>query len=129
SGQTKADFRKSEVGKGEIDEPSRPRSKTFMQYMFQKKLFITPLLLLIACGPDYLPKPKGFNRIDIPEHDYTVLTDDLPYQFEYSLYSQVEPDSFNLDEKDWVNLNYKELEAKVHLTYKPVNGNQENLKA
>lgn len=100
-----------------------------MLYMFQRKLFIIPLLLLFACGPDYLPKPKGYNRIDIPQHDYTILTNDLPYKFEYSSYSQVEPDSFNLHEKNWVNLNYRGLEAKVHLTYKPVHGNQENLKA
>ena len=100
-----------------------------MLYMFRRKLFIVPLLLLFACGSDYLPKPKGYNRIDIPEHDYTILTNDLPYQFEYSSYSQVEPDSFNLHEEDWINLNYSGLEAKVHLTYKPVRGNQENLKA
>lgn len=97
--------------------------------MLKRKLFSLPLLLLFACGSDYLPKPKGYNRIDIPKHDYTLLTDDLPYQFEYSSYSQIEPDSFNLDEKNWINLNYSGLEAKVHLTYKPVRGNQENLKA
>ena|SRR5690554_1659767 len=97
--------------------------------MLKRKLFSLPLLLLFACGGDYLPKPKGYNRIDIPAHDYTLLTNDLPYQFEYSLYSQVEPDSFNLDEETWINLNYSGLEAKVHLTYKPVQGNQENLKA
>lgn len=97
--------------------------------MFCRKLYIFPLLLLFACGDDYLPKPKGYNRIDIPDHAFRELNKDLPYQFEYSKYSQIEPDSFNLDEKAWINLNYEELGAKVHLTYKPILGKEENLKA
>jgi len=32
----------------------------------------------------------------------------------------VEADSFNLNEKDWINLNYKKFGAKVHLTYKKI---------
>ena len=88
-----------------------------------------PLFFLLSCSKDYLPKPKGYNRIDIPDHAYNTLDQELPYQFEYSQYSQVEPDSFNLDEETWINLNYKELGARVHLTYKPVLNKEENLKA
>jgi gliding motility-associated lipoprotein GldD len=97
--------------------------------MVLKKFYILPLLLLFSCGGDYLPRPKGYNRIDIPEHAFTVLEKDLPYQFEYSKYSQVEPDSFNLQEKNWINLHYRELGARVHLTYKPIFEKEENLKA
>lgn len=97
--------------------------------MFFKRIYILPLLVFLACDNDYLPKPKGYNRIDIPEHAFTRLEKELPYRFEYSRYSQVEPDSFNLDQKSWINLHYKELGAKVHLTYKPVHGKEENLKA
>src|SRR5690554_3343150 len=97
--------------------------------MFLKRIYILPLLVLLACNSDYLPKPEGYNRIDIPAHAYKSLEKELPYNFKYSKYSLVEPDSFNLDQKDWVNLNYKDLAARVHLTYKPVLGNEENLKA
>ncbi|MEX2593170.1 MAG: gliding motility lipoprotein GldD [Anditalea sp.] len=97
--------------------------------MSWRKIYFLPLVLLFACGDDYLPKPKGYNRIDIPEHAFTSLERDLPYQFEHSKYSQIEPDSFNLDEKTWINLHYKELGARVHLTYKPILGKEENLKA
>src|SRR5690606_21461409 len=88
-----------------------------------------PILLLFACDNDYLPKPKGYNRIDLPEHAFTSLERNLPYQFERSLYSQVESDSFNLKETDWINLHYRELGARVHLTYKPVMEKEENLRA
>lgn len=97
--------------------------------MFSKKTIFLPILLLFACDYDYLPKPKGYNRIDIPEHAFTILERDLPYQFEHSQYSQVESDSFNLNETDWINLHYKELGARIHLTYKPVMGKEENLRA
>jgi gliding motility-associated lipoprotein GldD len=46
-----------------------------------------------------------------------------PYQFDFSRHSQVEPDSFNLSEKAWINLNYTKFGAKVHLTYKKIDQN------
>ena len=39
---------------------------------------------------------------------------------DFSTHSRVEADSFNLGEKEWINLNYKEFGAKVHLTYKKI---------
>src|SRR5690554_3504505 len=97
--------------------------------MMRKLLYLIPLSLLLSCNQDYLPKPKGYNRIDIPDHSFTTLQMQLPYRFEHSLFSKIEPDSFNLEEKTWINLNYKDLGARVHLTYKPVLGKEENLKA
>jgi len=97
--------------------------------MMRKLLYLIPISLLLSCGQDFLPKPKGYNRIDIPDHSFTTLSMDLPYQFEHSRFSEIEPDSFNLEEKTWINLNYRDLGARVHLTYKPVLGKEENLKA
>lgn len=125
---------------GEIKTPQGPCSsylkkvipdfdtKPLILSMSWEKMFLLPLLMLLACGDTYLPKPKGYNRIDIPDHAFTTLDMNLPYQFEYSRHSVVEPDSFNLDEKFWINLHYKDLEAKVHLTYKPIMGKKERLK-
>ncbi|NVK50876.1 MAG: gliding motility lipoprotein GldD [Cyclobacteriaceae bacterium] len=76
--------------------------------------------LLASCENTFLPKPKGYNRIDLPNHSYQALEAGYPYQLEYSQYSEVEPDSFNLQEKAWINLNYKDFGAKVHLTYKDI---------
>ena len=82
-----------------------------------------------SCQSDYLPRPKGYNRIDLPEPAYSQLKEELPYTFQHSQYARIEPDSFSLDEKDWINLHYTNFEAKVHLTYKPIDGDRENLKA
>jgi gliding motility-associated lipoprotein GldD len=81
------------------------------------------VLLCLACETNWLPKPPGYNRIDLPKHEYKRLEEGYPYQFDFSTESQVEADSFNLTEKDWINLNYKKLGAKVHLTYKKIDQN------
>ncbi len=81
------------------------------------------VLLCLACETNWLPKPPGYNRIDLPKHEYKRLEEGYPYQFDFSTESQVEADSFNLTEKDWINLNYKKLGAKVHLTYKRIDQN------
>jgi gliding motility-associated lipoprotein GldD len=73
-----------------------------------------------ACESNWLPKPPGYNRIDLPRHEYNSLKAGYPYSFDFSTHSTVEADSFNLNEKDWINLNYKKFGAKVHLTYKKI---------
>lgn len=89
--------------------------------MFLKKLRpIVLMLVLISCEGNFLPKPKGYNRIDLPERAFQDLDEATPYTFEYSKNAQVEPDSFNLAEKSWINLNYTQLGGKVHLTYFPL---------
>lgn len=83
-------------------------------------LFIPVILGLIACGETYLPKPPGYNRIDLPDHNFQKLAEGYPYQLEYSIHSQIEADSFNIEEEDWINLHYVDFGAKVHLTYKKI---------
>ncbi len=85
--------------------------------------------VLFGCDQHYLPKPKGYNRIDLPEKSFEALTDSYPYQFQKSVFAQTEADSFNLKEENWINLHYSSLGAKIHLTYKPIDGNKETLKS
>lgn len=88
----------------------------------QMKFLAFPLILLglTSCENTWLPKPPGYNKIDLPKHSFERLTGEYPYELEFSSASKVEPDSFNLSEKDWINLNYKDFGAKVHLTYKKI---------
>jgi gliding motility-associated lipoprotein GldD len=83
-----------------------------------------PLVFLVftcaACESNWLPKPPGYNRIELPRHEYQRLEQGYPYQLDFSVHSRVEADSFNLEETEWINLNYKEFGAKVHLTYKKI---------
>jgi len=85
------------------------------------------LLLLIAiqflsCNHSFPPKPEGYARIDYPEKAYRLLTEEH-YQFEIPVYSSVEPDSSPRAQPGWINLVIPALNAKIHLSYKQVNGN------
>jgi gliding motility-associated lipoprotein GldD len=89
-----------------------------------KKFLVFSMLLLgiTSCEKTWLPRPPGYNKIDLPNHAYNKLLGDYPYELDFSTASLVEPDSFNLKESAWINLNYKDFGAKVHLTYKKIDG-------
>jgi gliding motility-associated lipoprotein GldD len=75
----------------------------------------------MSCGTDYVPKPKGYNRILLPPPEYQSLPDTLPYDFEYSKYAKLLKDTSWITEKYWVDLYYPEMGAHVQITYKPIN--------
>jgi gliding motility-associated lipoprotein GldD len=83
-------------------------------------------LFIYSCSQVYSPKPKGYNRIDLPEHAYQNLPDSLPYAFEYSKYAEIEADHSATTEPYWITLHYPKFMADIQLTYKPIK-NQEAL--
>ena len=90
-------------------------------------LLIVLISFLAACTSDYVPKPKGYNRIDLPEHAYVSLPDTFPYEFEYSEYAQISPDTSYNAEPYWLNIYYPDYAANIQLTYKSLNNNRERL--
>ncbi len=93
-----------------------------------KYSFISVLIALAACTETYTPKPKGYNRLDLPPHEYTQLPDSLPYRFQLSKAAKVLPDSSYIAEPYWIDLFYPTIVANVQLTYKPLKHNQKLLK-
>ena len=81
----------------------------------------------VACGAEYTPKPKGYNRIDLPPHAYQQLQEAHPYTFEYSKYAKIRPDSSGIAEPHWINIIYPSLGANVQLTYKHLNKDDKKL--
>lgn len=90
---------------------------------------ITPIALLAAaaCSSDYVPKPKGYNRIDLPEHVYVGLPDTFPYWFEYSKHARIYKDTSVRSERYWLNVYYPAYVANIQLTYKPLRHNEQRL--
>jgi gliding motility-associated lipoprotein GldD len=94
-----------------------------------------------SCQRDFLPKPKGFNRIELPKHKYKVLPDSLPYTFEYSALSRMSVDTtwvfMNrikqetmenaniVNERFWIDLVYDTLGANIEITYKSIDGDND----
>ena len=84
-------------------------------------------LLLGGCTstPDFTPKPKGYNRIDLPPHAYQRLAPGHPYTFEYSRAAKILRDSSYLAKPHWINVYYLELKANVQLTYADVRADRQ----
>ena len=102
--------------------------------MFKLSLIVPVCIamLFLSCEkeePAYVPKPKGFNRIELPAHRYKQLSENHPYTFEISRFAEAVPDTFATAGKDWIFINYPQFKANIQITYKTVNGDQEKLKA
>ncbi len=84
-------------------------------------------LLTVACERSWLPKPLGYNRLDLPEPAYRPLPDTLPYFFEYSVHAKLLDDTSTINERYWIELYYPLLRSTIHITYKPVKHDQKAL--
>lgn len=80
------------------------------------------VLILMGCEETPTPKPVGYFRIDLPEHNYQYKTFGCPFTFESSKYSRL--DFFDETKSPcWFNIEYPRLNATVHITYKPIEDN------
>lgn len=89
-----------------------------------KIIILISTLFLFSCTQEYLPKPKGFNRIILPTQKYHMLPDTFPYQFEYSKNAKILKDSSWISERYWIDLFYPSMDANVQITYKAINGSK-----
>ena len=79
-----------------------------------------------SCEQVYTPKPKGYNRFDLPSHEYLFLADTFPYSFEYSKHAKVLKDTSWISDRYWIEVYYPMFKADVHITYKVVH-NEDSL--
>ena len=77
--------------------------------------------LLFGCEEEYTPKPKGFFRIDLPEHSYKNFAPaDCPYSFDINKQAFIANSRSNVNEPCWVNINYPRFKSTVHISYKQI---------
>ena len=109
-----------------------------------KKYFIQISASLVACTflvlglsacrknsneSDYVPKPKGYNRIDLPQAKYTQLLENHPYTFQYSTQAIIKNDTVAWAEPHWIYVYYPTYNAMIQLTYKTLENNPKQLSA
>ncbi|MCA1763690.1 MAG: gliding motility lipoprotein GldD [Cryomorphaceae bacterium] len=83
-------------------------------------LFLFVIALSSCAEEEAVPKPIGYFRIDLPGHSYQKKDLDCPFSVEISKYSRLE--TFE-DQPCWFNIYYPDLDARIHITYRPVAGN------
>lgn len=85
-------------------------------------LLAVSCLLLAACGGnnDYSPKPRGYFRVVFPQHSYQAYNSDCPYTFNYPSYAIIEPDKDARAKPCFINMQFPQFNATLHLTYETV---------
>jgi len=88
---------------------------------------VLAILFFAAChgNHDYSPKPRGYFRIEFPEKSYRVYNEGCPFTFEYPTYADIEPDKNANAKPCWSNMQFKQFNGTLHLTYDPVTSKKE----
>ena len=79
------------------------------------------VFLLSSCENEeevFLPKPRAFLRIDLPEKKYRLYDSICPFSFQVPVYAKIE------SEKNacWLNLVFPAFSAKLHMSYHELHG-------
>lgn len=90
-------------------------------------LSLSLLATTMACQPPYVPKERGYFRIDLPSHAYTSFDRaGFPFTFEYPVYGEVTRDSSLLDDNPdnpyWINIDFPDFRGRIYLSYKTIGG-------
>ncbi len=93
-----------------------------------KKIFwifvLLPLLFFASsCNNQYTPKPLGYFRIDLPQHQYRRFDSTFPYRFDYPTYARITDDPRSPQQKYWIDIRYPQFKATLHISYKVINHN------
>jgi gliding motility-associated lipoprotein GldD len=104
--------------------------------------FLLLIVLVWSCNSttqqaDFLPRPKGYNRIDLPRAAFKQVEPGHPYRFEISTYAQVIPDTAQIGNKKrvwkaephWIYIYYPRWDAFIQITYKSLGGDRKKMNA
>jgi len=80
-------------------------------------------LILNSCRDNTTPKPRGYFRIDLPQKEYQKFVSDCPYSFDYPVYATILFDTDNNTEPCWINMDFKKIGGRLHISYKNVDNN------
>ncbi len=98
--------------------------------MKMRILLLLLTLAFISCNETDVPKPKGYYRINLPAKNYREYNSVIcPFRFDYPVYANIMSDSMFFNEPAenpcWLNLDFESLNARIHLSYKNINENNQ----
>ena len=80
-------------------------------------MLIPVIILLVGCGNDFVPRPNGFFRIDLPEKKFREYHSVCPFTFEYPEYSLVIKHQSGNSMPCWLNVEFPKFKGTLHLSY------------
>ncbi len=92
---------------------------------------LSPIIYLVstACNSNYVPKPRGYFKIDFPEKKYQLFDrPGYPYTFEYPVYATVLKDSLFFggatENPWWINIDFPQFQGRMYISYKEIGKNK-----
>ena len=80
--------------------------------------------LMAACNSDYIIKPRGYYKIELPQKQYQKFEQaGYPYAFEYPVYGKVVKDTSFFEAKAdpyWINIDFPQLNSRIYISYKNI---------
>jgi len=97
--------------------------------LYLRFLLVGTLLTLFSCNSPFVPKPRGYFKIDLPKKEYQVFNQPgYPYTFEYPVYATIAKDStFFKDAAEnpwWININFPQFDSRIYVSYKVIGTNK-----
>ncbi|MBZ9729816.1 gliding motility lipoprotein GldD [Salegentibacter sp. JZCK2] len=94
----------------------------------KKCVVILMVLMLISCGEeDTTPKPRAFLSLNYPEAKYEATNFNCAYNFEMNTLVEVKASRNNIP--CWLDLEYKDLNGTIFITYQKIDNNLDSLLA
>ena len=83
------------------------------------RIFFLLFSFFVACSDNYLPKPRAFLKVDLPEKEYERHDIDCNFSFEKPIYA-----IFNsLNQEYFYDLEFPGQNGILHITYLPIKEN------
>ena len=90
-------------------------------------IFLLLVSALMACSGNPVPKPRGYFRMSFPEKQYQLLDTIYPFTFEYPVYGNIISEEKGQEQGEWISISFPDYKAKIHLSYKDISGNLNQL--
>ncbi len=74
-------------------------------------------VLLSGCNQDYVPKPRSYFRIDLPEKSWQSFDTTFPYAFEYPAYAVIHTKPDTSANPYWINLEFPRFKGTCYISY------------
>lgn len=77
--------------------------------------------ILASCQNEkaYTPKPRSYHRIEFPIKKYKLVENGCPFAMEIPVYANIIAN--NKNQECWLNVEFPNFNAKLHLSYFPIN--------
>lgn len=90
-------------------------------------LLVLSTVFIISCNSTFTPKPRGYYKISLPEHQYKSFDSaGFPYTFEYPVYAKITQDSTYFEEQPenpyWINIDVPDYGGRIYISYNRIGG-------